>query len=114
MGESLKRIMVVEDEPVVALDLEGTLERLGYSVVAQTDTGEDAVLLAGSVRPDLVLMDIHLHTKTDGIEAAEIIYSRFQIPVIFVRYSFYTAAIFCGQIAAYGERVHTLLHLLLL
>lgn len=84
MDGARKRIMVVEDEPIVALDLEGTLERLGYAVVAQTDTGEDAVRLATSARPDLILMDVSLAGPMDGIEAASRVWRELLIPVIYL------------------------------
>jgi len=55
-----KRILIVEDEPITALDEQETLEELGYQVVGVADTGEDAVAKAKELKPDLVLMDITL------------------------------------------------------
>ena len=81
---SCARIMIVEDESIVALDLKNMLRRLGHSVVAVADTGTDAIYLAGQQKPDLILMDIRLRGTMDGIEAANVILQRFGIPIIFL------------------------------
>ena len=65
------RIMVVEDEGIVALDIRSKLEDKGYVVPAVFPTGEEAIEGAGQHLPDLVLMDIHLAGEMDGTEAAE-------------------------------------------
>ncbi|WP_167512646.1 hybrid sensor histidine kinase/response regulator [Oceanidesulfovibrio marinus] len=78
------KIMVVDDERIVALDIRRTLERLGYSVPAVCSSGEEAVRTTGEVRPDLVLMDIRLHGDMDGVQAADEIYRQYSIPVIFL------------------------------
>jgi PAS domain S-box-containing protein len=77
-------IMIVEDERIVALDLQQRLKALGYRVAALAARGEEAVAQAEETRPDLVLMDIRLNSELDGIEAAEQIRSRLQIPVIYL------------------------------
>lgn len=81
---SAASILVVEDEPIVALDIRNMLERLGYTVAASVSTGEDAVNKADEFRPSLVLMDIMLQDEMSGIQAAEQIYHRFHIPVIYL------------------------------
>lgn len=78
------RILVVEDEVMVAMTLEDTLEALGYEVVGTTDNGKDAVRLAGEKTPDLILMDIRIRGDIDGIEAAEKISEDYDIPVVFL------------------------------
>jgi PAS domain S-box-containing protein len=78
------RIMVVEDEVVVAMELEKRLGSLGYTVTGIIGTGEEAVERAGQVDPDFVLMDIKLAGRMDGIEAAEKIRERYDIPVVFL------------------------------
>ena len=78
------QILVVEDESVVALDLQTRLKRLGYTVPAVAASGEDAIRKAEELRPDLVLMDIRLRGEMDGIEAAEQIRARVSIPVIYL------------------------------
>jgi len=76
------RIMVVEDEAAQAIDLECQLRSLGYDVVACVSTGEEALRAAREL-PDLALVDIRLGGKLDGIETAEILTSRFKVPVIY-------------------------------
>ena len=78
------RIMIVEDEVLVADDIADTLRGMGYEITAVEADGDDAIRRAESDRPDLVLMDIMLRGKTDGVEAASQIRSRLQIPVIFL------------------------------
>ena len=77
-------ILIVEDEAIVARDLKGRLERLAYTVVGTAARGEQAVSLAEQMRPDLVLMDIHLQGDMDGIEAAAMIRARFGSALVFV------------------------------
>src|SRR5437899_12346837 len=79
-----KQILVVEDESVVALDICKTLTALHYDVTAMASTGEEAIHQAASKGPDLVLMDIKLAGTMSGIEAAEEIQKRFNIPVIYL------------------------------
>ncbi len=78
------RIMIVEDEAVVAMDLESRLKHLSYEVAAVASSKADAVKAAESARPDLVLMDINLQGRPEGIGAAREIGERFGIPCIFV------------------------------
>jgi diguanylate cyclase (GGDEF)-like protein/PAS domain S-box-containing protein len=78
------RILVVEDESIVAADIQERLEALGYEVPATVGWGEKAVELAGTLRPDLVLMDIQLKGRMDGVEAADQIRHRFGIPVVYL------------------------------
>jgi PAS domain S-box-containing protein len=83
-GEARRSILVVEDEAVVAEDLQHRLGELGYEVAGWAASGEDAVRLAAEAHPDLVLMDIRIRGELDGIEAAHAIRERADIPVIFV------------------------------
>lgn len=78
------RILVVEDERIIALNLKESIESLGYTVPAIAASGEMAVEKAIELRPDLVLMDIRLKGEMDGIEAAQKIWEWLQIPVIYV------------------------------
>jgi diguanylate cyclase (GGDEF)-like protein/PAS domain S-box-containing protein len=78
------RILVVEDESIVAADIQDRLESLGYEVPTTVASGEKAVEQAGALRPDLVLMDIQLKGRMDGVEAADHIRQRFGIPVIYL------------------------------
>jgi two-component system cell cycle sensor histidine kinase/response regulator CckA len=80
----MTRVLVVENEIVIAKDLQLTLNSLGYEVPALAPTGADAIQLAGEMRPDVVLMDIVLKGDMDGIQAAERIRTRYDVPVIFL------------------------------
>lgn len=77
-------ILIVEDENIVALDIESRLAQWGYSIAGQADRGEDAVQKASTLAPDLILMDIGLRGDMDGIEAAIQIRAQFDLPVIFL------------------------------
>ena len=78
------KILVVEDERITAEDIKSGLEFAGYKVSALVSSGEDAIEKAGKLKPDLVLMDIKLKGKMDGIEAAEQIKYLYNIPVIYL------------------------------
>lgn len=65
------RVLIAEDEQVVALDIESGLDELGYQVVGIASSGPEAIELTEETCPDLVLMDIQLEGSTDGIAAAE-------------------------------------------
>ncbi len=78
------KILVTEDEGIVAMDVESRLQALGYAVTGVAASGEEAIRLADSTRPDLVLMDIKLLGELDGVAAAEEIRARFNIPVIYL------------------------------
>ncbi|MCY2989764.1 MAG: response regulator [Planctomycetota bacterium] len=78
------RLLIVEDEAIVAADLELRLARLGYQVAGTAASGEQALALAEHVRPDLVLMDILLQGEMDGIQAAQELRTRLRLPVVFL------------------------------
>lgn len=77
-------VLVVEDESIVSKDIQHSLKKLGYMISGSAATGEKAIELAGSERPDIVLMDIMLKGDMSGIEAAQEIKKQFAIPVIFL------------------------------
>ena len=79
-----KKIMIVEDETVVADDIESCLIKSGYAVPASVSTGEEAIKILMHVAPSLVLMDIHLAGNLDGIETARRIAEIADIPIIFL------------------------------
>ncbi|MDH4161841.1 MAG: PAS domain S-box protein [Nitrospirota bacterium] len=79
-----KRIVIVEDEALIAMELERQLAGLGYEVCGSAVTADGAIGLVEARDPDLVLMDIRLRGEGDGIEAAAEIRRRFDIPVIFL------------------------------
>jgi C4-dicarboxylate-specific signal transduction histidine kinase len=78
------RLMVVEDNRIVARDISEQLGRIGHTVIGVTASGEAAVALAASSRPDLILMDVRLEGRIDGIDAAREIRATSQIPVVFL------------------------------
>ncbi len=78
------KILVVEDESLVAKDIQNMLHGLGYEVAGVLSSGEDALRAVAEKKPDLVLMDIVLKGEVDGINAAEKIWKTFAIPVIYL------------------------------
>ncbi|MBK7864438.1 MAG: response regulator [Archangiaceae bacterium] len=82
--EHRKTILVVEDERIVAMDLQRTLQGMGYEVPITAASADDAFRYATERCPDLVLMDIHIKGERDGIEAAQLLRERFAVPVIFL------------------------------
>lgn len=78
------RILVVEDQTIVAMNIKNRLKNLGYIVSDTVVSGEEAIRKAELKKADLVLMDIMLKGDMDGITAARIIKSRFGIPVIYL------------------------------
>jgi len=78
------QILVAEDEAIVAKDVSTRLRHMGYAVPAVAPTGEEAVEQTDAMRPDLVLMDIRLRGKLDGIEAATQIRRRHDVPIIYL------------------------------
>lgn len=78
------RILIVEDEVIIGMEIQDRLTQLGYDVVNLTASGEDAIRKVERFHPDLVLMDIMLEGSTDGVKAAEIIRQKFNIPVVFL------------------------------
>lgn len=77
-------VLIVEDEIILAMGLELSLEKMGYKVSAMVCTCNDAVLHVQNNMPDIILMDINLNEKQSGIDAANIIWKRFKIPIIFL------------------------------
>ncbi len=78
-----EKILIVEDESIIALDLQYGLKDLGYKVIDTTDNGQDAIDMAAEHLPDVVLMDIKLKGNMSGIEASEII-SELGIAVVYL------------------------------
>ena len=77
-------IVIVEDEPIVAMDIKRCLKQLGYQVAAVAANSEDAVQQIVDKRPDLVLMDIRLKGDIDGIETAWRVRQRFNVPIVYL------------------------------
>lgn len=88
----MDRILVVDDEATITTHLEEKLNLMGYSVVGRASSGEEAVEKVERLRPDLVLMDIVMEGKLDGIEAARLIKEKWGVPCVFL--------------TAYGDEVY--------
>lgn len=83
MKNHTMRILIIEDEFIIATDMKWILEDSGFSVIGIYPSGEEAILKAKEHKPDLILMDIMLQGKMDGIEAAKIIFEMEQVPILF-------------------------------
>lgn len=79
-----RQALIVEDEPLIAIDLEAALRGLGFDVCGLASNPREAVELATSRRPDLVLMDLYLDDGCEGIKAAKWLRYACEIPVLFV------------------------------
>lgn len=78
------RIVIVEDEPLVGLDLQETLEEAGYEVAAVIDSADAVLSVYQKEKPDLILMDIRLRSYLDGIDAVQRLRLFSDVPVIYV------------------------------
>ena len=81
---SKARILIVEDDGIIAIRLQGILEKLGYDIVGPVASGEEAVQKARENSLDLVLMDIYLAGDMNGIEAAAEIHTQSDVPVVYL------------------------------
>ena len=79
-----ERILIVEDEVILAMEYEIIVREMGYNVAKIAFSGYDAILLSDQYRPNIVLMDIRLAGHLNGINAAREIQDRFNIPVVFI------------------------------
>ena len=84
MHMSPARVLIVEDEAIIRLDIRQQLALLGYQVVGEASSGPESLLLTRQLQPDLVLMDIGLGAGMDGITAAQTIRSEYALPVVFL------------------------------
>ena len=78
------KIMVVEDDAIIGMDIEHRVRRLGYEVTGVADNAEEAIELAADTKPDIALMDIRLRGDIDGIDTARMLKEQFALPVIFI------------------------------
>ena len=84
LTHSLRRILIVEDELIIAMDLAYLLEYDGYNIVGMANNSDDAVDIAFKTQPDIIIMDIDLPGTIDGIAAARIIQEKIFVKIIFV------------------------------
>jgi len=78
------RILIAEDDCIISMDLKKSLTQLGYNVYEPVTKGIEIVNMALTLKPDLILMDIKLMGKVDGIDAAKTIRLNLDIPIIFI------------------------------
>jgi len=78
------KLLIVEDEPVVALDLQQEVEQLGCEVVGLAESADEALVAAELCRPDLALMDVRIVGSMDGVQTARLLRTAYQVPVIFL------------------------------
>src|ERR1051326_5669982 len=78
------RILIVEDEQIIAADLRNHVKRLGHDVIGMAIAGEEAIEMADQLNPDLVLMDVRLEGTMSGTEAAREIQERTGAPIVFI------------------------------
>jgi PAS domain S-box-containing protein len=78
------RVLIVEDEPIVALDLKQELEQLGCDVVGVAESAEEAMAAAELCRPDVALLDVRIIGSMDGIETAKMLRAKHQVPAVFL------------------------------
>jgi CheY-like chemotaxis protein len=81
---SAPRILIADDEIIIARELEARLKGLGYDVVGIAASGEDALQITLETKPDLILMDLVLRGELDGIETADRILKQSKVPIIFL------------------------------
>ncbi|MBN2545074.1 MAG: response regulator [Spirochaetes bacterium] len=79
-----QKILIVEDEVIISLSIQLKLSSMGYQVIKSVRSGEEAVETISKSKPNIIIMDIILEGKMDGIEAAKVINQKYHIPVIFM------------------------------
>ncbi|MCX6683898.1 MAG: response regulator [Methanoregula sp.] len=80
----MARVLIVDDEAIITMQLGEKISSMGHKVVGRASSGEDAIAKAHATKPDIVLMDIVMPGKTNGIAAAKVIHKELDIPVIFI------------------------------
>lgn len=78
------KVLIVEDESIVALDIKNALIKLGYDVIACATNADEAIASIKKILPDIIIMDIHLNHSTDGIETAKAIQKIANIPILYL------------------------------
>ena len=81
---SKRRVLIVEDEILIAEELKERLSLLGFSVIGAVDSADEGITIATRERPDLVLLDVRLKGEKDGIQAAREIHQKVDVPVVYL------------------------------
>jgi CheY-like chemotaxis protein len=84
LEKKMRSVLVVEDEPIIAMDLAWSIEQLGYRVLGPASNGDDARRIATRERPDLLLMDVTIQGLPDGIDTARAITDEMPAKVVFL------------------------------
>ncbi len=84
MNDATTRFLIVEDEMIIGANISLQLTNLGYDVMGIVPRGEEAIQFLKEKQPDMILMDINLKGKLDGVETAEIIHQEYDIPIIYI------------------------------
>jgi len=82
--DKILRVLVVEDDAIIGMDIEHRVKKLGYDVCGVADSAAEALDIASRTHPDIALMDIRLRGDVDGIEAARMLRDTLGVPVIFI------------------------------
>ena len=80
----IPRVLIVEDDEIIANLITLMLEKKGYTIVGKSASGEESIRKAAELEPDLILMDINLNGQMDGVTAARYIFQLFYFPIIFL------------------------------
>lgn len=100
--DALRRVLVAEDEHLLAMSLRADLEALGYAVIGPVGTGRQALELADAQKPDLALLDLRM-PEIDGLQAADVIYRRYGVPVVIVSaHSEQEHVAACAELGVFG------------
>jgi DNA-binding response OmpR family regulator len=78
------RVLIIEDEALIAEELRERLSRIGFLVIAAVDSADEGISIATRERPDLILMDIRLRGRKDGIQAAQEIRQQVDLPIVYL------------------------------
>ncbi|HEX9741094.1 MAG TPA: response regulator, partial [Ignavibacteriaceae bacterium] len=84
MQKSKPKILIAENENIIAIDIKNTLHRIGFEVLDIVSSGDEVLRRVREEVPDLILMDISLDGALDGIETAEVLSAKYDIPVIYL------------------------------
>ncbi|GAB5553065.1 MAG: hypothetical protein Sapg2KO_26560 [Saprospiraceae bacterium] len=78
------KLLIVEDDPIIAADLERAMKKMAYQVTGAVESGEEALAIIEQTIPDIILMDIQLEGDLDGVDTAHLISKKYPIPIIFL------------------------------
>lgn len=82
--QELQKILVVEDDLIIQMFICAALRKVGFEIVAEARTSDEALILAETAKPDLILMDIGIAGKVDGIETAKLIREKTGVAIVFI------------------------------